>query len=195
MYLLSVGSQGNRRVHPDIEPSSSDAQTLVARGSHRSGSPGVPRGLCFGAPVLPLYSGNNIYIYLNPPYMKYYLPRFLSLFFQSSPALTCFICHLPFADLTHCLFSSCFSGLQGDHDKCSRLGLKIKVKVKSLSCVRLFATPWTVAYQAPSMGFSRQKCWSGLPFPSPGDLPDPGIEPGTPSLQADALLSEPPNCK
>ena len=48
--------------------------------------------------------------------------------------------------------------------------------VKSLSHVRLFATPWTVAYQAPpSMGFSRQDCWSGLPFPSPGDLPDPGI--------------------
>ena len=48
-------------------------------------------------------------------------------------------------------------------------------------------TPWTVAYQAPpSMGFSRQECWSGLPFSSPGDLPDPGIEPGSPSLQADA---------
>ena len=67
------------------------------------------------------------------------------------------------------------------------------VKVKLLSRVRLFATPWTVAYQAPlSMRFSRQECWSGLPFPSPGDLPDPGIEPGSPALQADALLSEPP---
>ena len=56
-----------------------------------------------------------------------------------------------------------------------------------------FATPWTVAYQAsPSMGFSRQECWSGLPFPSPGDLPDPGIEPRSPALQADALPSEPP---
>ena len=43
-----------------------------------------------------------------------------------------------------------------------------------------------------SMGFSRQECWSGLPFPSPGDLPNPGIEPGSPSLQADALPSEPP---
>ena len=64
--------------------------------------------------------------------------------------------------------------------------------MKSLSRVRLFATPWTVAYQAPpSMGFSRQECWSGLPFPSPGDLPDPGIEPRSPALQADALLSEP----
>ena len=65
--------------------------------------------------------------------------------------------------------------------------------MKSLSRVRLFATPWTVAYQAPpSMGFSRQEYWSGLPFPSPGDLPDPGIEPGSLTLQADALTSEPP---
>ena len=52
---------------------------------------------------------------------------------------------------------------------------------------------WTVAYQAsPSMGFSRQEYWSGLPFPSPGDLPNPGIEPVSPTLQADALPSEPP---
>ena len=66
------------------------------------------------------------------------------------------------------------------------------VKVKLLSRVRLFATPWTVAYQAPpSMGFSWQECWSGLPFPSPGDLPDPGIEPGSPALEADALPWEP----
>ena len=70
---------------------------------------------------------------------------------------------------------------------------KERKKVKSLSRVRLFATPWTVAYQAPlSMGFSRQECWSGLPFPSPGDLPDPGIKPGSPALQADVLPSEPP---
>ena len=65
-------------------------------------------------------------------------------------------------------------------------------EVKSLSRVRLFATPWTIAYQAPpSMGFSRQECWSGLPFPSPGDLPNPGIEPRSPALQEDTLLSEP----
>ena len=70
----------------------------------------------------------------------------------------------------------------------------MKVKVKSLSHVRLFATPWTVAYQAPpSIGFSRQECWSGLPFPSPGDLPDPGIKPRFPALQADTLPSEPPS--
>ena len=69
----------------------------------------------------------------------------------------------------------------------------MKVKVKSLSHVRLFSTPWTVAYQAPpSMGFSRQEYWSGVPFPSPGDLPNPGIEPRSPALQADALPSEPP---
>ena len=58
----------------------------------------------------------------------------------------------------------------------------------SLSCGRLFATPWTVAYQASlSMGFSRQEYQSGLPFPSPGDLPDPGIEPMSPALQVDSL--------
>ena len=66
-------------------------------------------------------------------------------------------------------------------------------EVKSLSHVRLFATPWTVAYKAPlSMEFSRQEYWSGLEFPSPGDLPDSGIELGSPALQADALPSEPP---
>ena len=69
----------------------------------------------------------------------------------------------------------------------------MKGKMKLLSHVRLFGTPWTTAYQAsPSMGFSRQECWSGLPFPSPGHLPDPGIEPGSPALEADALTSEPP---
>ena len=64
-----------------------------------------------------------------------------------------------------------------------------KVKVKLLSHVPLFATPWTVAHQAsPSMGFSRQEYWSGFPFPSPVDLPDLGIKPGSPALQADALF-------
>ena len=69
----------------------------------------------------------------------------------------------------------------------------MKVKMKSLSRARLFATPWTVAHQAHlSMGFSRQEYWSGLPFPSPGDLPNPGIKPRSPALQADTLTSEPP---
>ena len=69
-----------------------------------------------------------------------------------------------------------------------------KVKVRSLSRVRLFETPWTVAHQVPpSMGFSRQQYWSGLPLPSPGiSSPNPGIKPRSPALQADALTSEPP---
>ena len=87
------------------------------------------------------------------------------------------------------------------HGKCGKLWLQnikfyltlVKVKVKSLSRVRLFATLWTLAHQAPlSMRFSRQEYWSGLPFPSPGNLPDPGIKPRSPALQADTLPSEPP---
>ena len=63
----------------------------------------------------------------------------------------------------------------------------------SRSVVSDSAIPWTVVYQASlSFGFSRQENWSGLPFPSPGDLPDPGIEPRSPALQADTLPSEPP---
>ena len=59
------------------------------------------------------------------------------------------------------------------------------------SCLTL-CDPWTVAHQAPpSMGLSRQEYWSGVPFPSPGDLPDPGIKPGSPTLQADILTSAP----
>ena len=62
-----------------------------------------------------------------------------------------------------------------------------------IRCVQLFTTPWTAACQVPlSMGFSRQEYWSGQPCPSPGDLPGPGIEPGSPELQADSLPSEPP---
>ena len=69
---------------------------------------------------------------------------------------------------------------------------KVKVKVKSLSHVQLFGTPWIVAYQAPqSIEFSRQEYISGLPF-SLGDLPNPGIEPRSPALQADALRPELP---
>ena len=61
-------------------------------------------------------------------------------------------------------------------------------EVKLLSPVQLFVTPWTVVYQAPlSMGFSRQEYWSGLPFSSPEDVPEPQIEPGSPALQADYL--------
>ena len=75
----------------------------------------------------------------------------------------------------------------------SVINFYVAMKVKSLSHVRLFATPWTIAYQAHlSMEFSREEYWSGLPFPSPGDLPEPGIEPGSPAFQADGLTSEPP---
>ena len=71
--------------------------------------------------------------------------------------------------------------------------VKVKVNVKLLSRVRLFATPWTAAHQAPqSMEFSRQDYWSGLPFPSPANLPNPVIKPGSPTRQADTLASEPP---
>ena len=76
---------------------------------------------------------------------------------------------------------------------CTYLSKNMTLLLKSLSGVRLFATTCTVAYQAPpSMGFSRQEYWSGLPFPSPGDFPNPGIEPGSPIVRADTLPSEPP---
>ena len=77
--------------------------------------------------------------------------------------------------------------------KCmSEGGQRVKVKVKSLSRVWL-CDPMDCSLSGSSvMGFSKQECWSGLPFPSPGDLPNPGIEPGSPTLQADTLLSEPP---
>ena len=65
--------------------------------------------------------------------------------------------------------------------------------MKSLSHVRLFATPWTVAYQAPlSMGFSRQEYWSGLPLPPSGNLPEPGMEPASPALAGGLFTTEPP---
>ena len=66
-------------------------------------------------------------------------------------------------------------------------------KCWSLNLVQLFATPWAVTYQAPpSMGFSRQEYWSGVPFPSPGNHPNPRIKPRSPAWQADSLTSEPP---
>ena len=69
------------------------------------------------------------------------------------------------------------------HYHSTQVLISVLEKVKSLSHVQLVATPWTIAYQVPlSMGFSRQEYWSGLPFPSPGDLPNPGIEPRSPAL-------------
>ena len=91
--------------------------------------------------------------------------------------------------LLHWQMDSLPLSLQGSS---SRL-CKERKKVKSLSRVQLFVTLWTVVHQAPpSMGFSRQEYWSGSPCPSPGALPSPGIEPRSPTLQADDLPSEPP---
>ena len=67
------------------------------------------------------------------------------------------------------------------------------MRAQSLSHVQLFVNPWTVAVQAPlSMEFSRQEYWSGLPFLSPRDLPDPGIKPGSPALACGFFTAEPP---
>ena len=99
-------------------------------------------------------------------------------------------------------FTNPFKSKDDRHNSCS-LGLTSTLssvcsevkwnEVTSLSRVWLFATPWTLACQAPlSMGFSRQEYWSRLLFPSPGDFPNPGIEPRSPALQADTLSSEPP---
>ena len=80
-------------------------------------------------------------------------------------------------------------------NSCSTGESESEVKMKSLTHVQLFATPWTVAYQAPpSMEFSRQEYWSGLPSFS-WNLPNPGINPRSPALQTDALLSKPPEKK
>ena len=82
--------------------------------------------------------------------------------------------------------------LQVEIRKCSLIALLLLL-LSSFSRVRLCVTLWTAAHQAPqSLGFSRQEFWSGLPFPSPRDLPDPEIKPRSPALQADASLSEPP---
>ena len=79
------------------------------------------------------------------------------------------------------------------HMKRRAASLAIVHVCQSLGCVQPFATPWTVAHQAPlSMEFSRQEFWSGLPCPSPGDLPDPGIKPRSPALQAESLSFELP---
>ena len=70
--------------------------------------------------------------------------------------------------------------------------MKVEMTVKLLSRVQLLVTPWTGAHQAPpSMGFSRQEHWSGLPLPTPGDLPNPAIKPDSLALQVDSSQSEP----
>ena len=77
------------------------------------------------------------------------------------------------------------------YSRLTDLTLLLRVLVTQFAL--LSVTPWTVAHQAPlSMGFSRQEYWSEVPFPPPGDLPNPGIKPESPALQADSLPSEPP---
>ena len=87
-------------------------------------------------------------------------------------------------------------GLSGQQNlECLTIDLEqsTNIKCQSLSHVQLFVTPWTVAHQVSlSMEFSRQEFWGGLPFPSPGNLPNPKIEPRSPALQADSLPSESP---
>ena len=97
--------------------------------------------------------------------------------------------NLSFKSLFRCSFHCVFLELPPPPQECVILLLSI-YEVKLLSRVRLFAIPWTVIF--PSMEFSRQQYLSGLPFPSPGDLPNPGIEPRSSTLQADALPSELP---
>ena len=82
-----------------------------------------------------------------------------------------------------CVLKSLLLKLNCFYGEIPTFPLKERKKVKLLSRVQLFATPWTIDYQVPpSMGFSKQEYWNGLPFPSPGDLPKPGIEPGSPAL-------------
>ena len=84
---------------------------------------------------------------------------------------------------------------QGDSSRMEMFqkGAERKVKVLVTQLCLLSVTPWTITHQTPlSMGFSRQEYWSGLPFPLPGGIPDPGMKPGSPALQADSLPSEPP---
>ena len=99
--------------------------------------------------------------------------------FKEGYSVYTMICSTPTSHLAQPSFCANF------YDKILKLNLFLSspVKVKSFSRIQLFATPWTVAYQVPpSMGFSRQEYWSGLPFPSP-DLPHPGIEPRSPAAQ------------
>ena len=78
-------------------------------------------------------------------------------------------------------------------DVLQKLNFKLCVHSPLLNRVQLFVTPWTLAHQVPlSMGFPRQEYWSGLPFPPPGDLPDPGIKPESPALAGGFFTTEPP---
>ena len=141
----------------------------------------------------------NSVIYILPQFFK--IIRFMVFPWQNSPVTS----HLPQSEnpnFQNCLpgpiqsvphsFLSNFISYNSSPSHSLLTYWPCSEKVKSLSHVRFSVTPWTVAHQTPQpMGFSRQEYWSRLPFPSPGDLSDPGIEPKSPTLQADALPSEP----
>ena len=103
--------------------------------------------------------------------------------------------HMATLFLIFCETSILFSNFHGhtnfhSHQHCTGVPFLCAV-LSHFSHVQLFVTPWTVAHWAPlSIGFSRQEYWSGLPFPTPGDLPDSGIKPESPALQADYLWTE-----
>ena len=125
-----------------------------------------------------------------------YLKIFLNIDFDYLKMLGSMTLIFSISSIIHHLYSNIYSGdmlkyplennLQQNNENYTSVNFVVCIfflKVKLLSRVRLFATPWTVAYQVPpSMGFSRHEYWSGLPFPSPGNLPYPGIEPGSPAL-------------
>ena len=115
-------------------------------------------------------------------WLCWHSPRFL----LSPPHVIFFILMQTLSSKEHVIFPFCLSAVTlADIYQPHFLW---KWKWKSLSCVWLFVTPWTVACQAPlSMEFSRQEYWSGLSFSSPGDLPNTGVEPRSPALQADSL--------
>ena len=135
-------------------------------------------GPTFRLPALnPLSSNRTIYLFIDFLICKMEIFRFNSIYFTGWFQGSNEFIHVNHLELAWYRVSS-----------------QYQRKVKSLSHVQLVVTLWTIAYQAAlSMGFSRQGYWSGLPFPSPGDLPNPGIESRSPTtLQADALPSEPP---
>ena len=111
----------------------------------------------------------------SDPHNKHYLYFRIINVNLSSISNTCLECHSPnFFTLNITIVFWC-----------------LYIHVCVLSCVQVFVTPWTVAHKTPlSMEFSTQEYWSGLPFPPPGDLPNPAIEPGSPALPADDLPAE-----
>ena len=120
--------------------------------------------------------------------LMFSLSIFYELYFQSQPVKLYLI--RGHENFLQCLGFTCFSIIYSEVIFVQDERYEI---CKSLSCVRLFETPWPIARQTPlSLEFSRQENWSGQPFPSAGDLPNPEIKLGSPAFQADSLPSEPP---